>query len=45
MGALTTPGEMAAAIGAAVPGAKVKFEAPAGTRACRSTNRDEPRRA
>lgn len=31
MGAMTTPGEMAAAIGAVVPGAKVKFEAPAGT--------------
>jgi nucleoside-diphosphate-sugar epimerase len=31
MGALTTPAEMAAAIGAVVPGAKVKFEAPAGT--------------
>jgi len=30
MGAMTTPNEMAAAIGAAVPGAKVKFEAPAG---------------
>ena len=31
MGAMTTPAEMAAAIGAVVPGAKVKFEAPAGT--------------
>jgi nucleoside-diphosphate-sugar epimerase len=31
MGALTTPAEMAAAIGEAVPGAKCKFEAPAGT--------------
>ena len=31
MGALTTPAEMAAAIGVVVPGAKVKFEAPAGT--------------
>ena len=31
MGAMTTPSEMAAAIGAVVPGAKVKFEAPAGT--------------
>lgn len=30
MGALTTPAEMAAAIGAAVPGAKVRFDAPAG---------------
>ena len=29
MGALTTPGEMAAAIGGVVPGAKVKFDAPA----------------
>ena len=31
MGAMTTPNEFAAAIGAVVPGAKVKFEAPAGT--------------
>ena len=31
MGALTTPAEMAAAIAAVVPGAKCKFEAPAGT--------------
>ena len=31
MGSLTTPSEMASAIGAAVPGAKVKFDAPAGT--------------
>jgi nucleoside-diphosphate-sugar epimerase len=31
MGALTTPSEMAAAIGEAVPGAKCKFETPAGT--------------
>jgi nucleoside-diphosphate-sugar epimerase len=31
MGSLTTPSEMAAAIVAAVPGAKVKFDAPAGT--------------
>ena len=31
MGAMTTPAEMAEAIGAVVPGAKVKFEAPAGT--------------
>src|SRR3954467_12288195 len=30
MGAMTTPAEMAAAIQAVVPGAKVKFEAPAG---------------
>jgi nucleoside-diphosphate-sugar epimerase len=28
---MTAPGEMAAAIQAVVPGAKVKFEAPAGT--------------
>ncbi len=31
MGAITTPNEMAAAIGTVIPGAKVKFEAPAGT--------------
>jgi nucleoside-diphosphate-sugar epimerase len=31
MGAMTTPSEMAQAIGAVVPGAKVKFDAPAGT--------------
>jgi nucleoside-diphosphate-sugar epimerase len=31
MGAMTAPGEMAAAIQAVVPDAKVKFEAPAGT--------------
>jgi nucleoside-diphosphate-sugar epimerase len=31
MGGLTTPSEKAAAIEAAVPGARVKFEAPAGT--------------
>ena len=31
MGAMTTPAEMAAAIQAVAPGAKVKFEAPAGT--------------
>jgi nucleoside-diphosphate-sugar epimerase len=31
MGAMTTPAEMAAAIQTVVPGAKVKFEAPAGT--------------
>lgn len=30
MGAMTTPAEMAAAIGAVAPGAKCKFEAPAG---------------
>jgi nucleoside-diphosphate-sugar epimerase len=39
MGAITTPNEMAAAIGAVVPGAKVKFEAPAGTSVSLS-NRD-----
>ena len=31
MGAVTTPAEMADALGKAVPGASVKFEAPAGT--------------
>ena len=31
MGGMTTPSETAEAIGAVVPGAKVKFEAPAGT--------------
>jgi nucleoside-diphosphate-sugar epimerase len=31
MGAMTTPAEMAGSIQAVVPGAKVKFEAPAGT--------------
>src|SRR5262245_8359421 len=31
MGSLTTPSEMAAAIMAVAPGAKVKFDAPAGT--------------
>ena len=31
MGSLTTPSDMASAIEAVVPGAKVKFEAPAGT--------------
>jgi nucleoside-diphosphate-sugar epimerase len=31
MGRLTTPAEMAEAIGAAVPGARVKFDAPPGT--------------
>jgi len=40
MGALTTPAEMAAAIKAEVPGAKVKFEAPAGT-AVSLANRSE----
>ena len=41
MGALTTPAEMAEAIQAVVPGAKVKFEAPAGTGVSLS-NRAEP---
>ena len=36
---MTTPSEMAEAIGAVVPGAKVKFEAPAGT-GVSLTNRD-----
>jgi nucleoside-diphosphate-sugar epimerase len=40
MGAVTTPSEMADAISAAVPGAKVKFEAPAGT-AVALSNRSE----
>jgi nucleoside-diphosphate-sugar epimerase len=39
MGSVTTPSEMAAAIEAVVPGAKVKFEAPAGT-AIALSNRD-----
>ncbi len=39
MGAVTTPSEMAAAIAAVVPGAKVKFDAPAGT-AIALSNRD-----
>ena len=39
MGALTQPGEFAAAIGAVVPGAKVKFDAPASARVA-LTNRD-----
>jgi nucleoside-diphosphate-sugar epimerase len=39
MGSVTTPSEMAAAIAAVVPGAKVKFEAPAGT-AIALSNRD-----
>ena len=41
MGAMTTPAEMAEAIQAVVPGAKAKFEAPAGTGVSLS-NRDEP---
>ena len=47
MGALTTPAEMASAIGAAVPGAKVKFEAPAGTGISLSNrdSRGDPARA
>ena len=40
MGRLTTPAEMAAAIEAEVPGAKVKFEAPQGT-AISLANRSE----
>jgi nucleoside-diphosphate-sugar epimerase len=39
MGSVTTPGEMASAIAAVVPGAKVKFDAPAGT-AIALSNRD-----
>lgn len=39
MGSVTTPTEMASAIAAVVPGAKVKFEAPAGT-AVALSNRD-----
>jgi nucleoside-diphosphate-sugar epimerase len=39
MGSVTTPSEMAAAIEAVVPGAKVKFDAPAGT-AIALSNRD-----
>ena len=39
MGALTQPGEMAAAIGAVIPGAKVKFDAPPSARVA-LTNRD-----
>lgn len=39
MGALTRPGDMAGAIAAAVPGAKVKYEAPMGT-ALSLANRD-----
>src|SRR5262245_33216796 len=39
MGSVTTPSEMAAAIAAVVPGAKVKFDAPAGT-AVALSNRD-----
>jgi nucleoside-diphosphate-sugar epimerase len=41
MGAATTPGEMAAAIGGVVPGAKVKFDAPPSARVA-LTNRDSP---
>jgi nucleoside-diphosphate-sugar epimerase len=40
MGRLTTPAEMAEAIATAVPGAKAKYEAPAGT-AISLTNRSE----
>jgi nucleoside-diphosphate-sugar epimerase len=40
MGALTTPGEFAYAIGAVVPGAKVKFDAPPSARVA-LTNRSE----
>jgi nucleoside-diphosphate-sugar epimerase len=40
MGALTQPGEFAEAIGAVVPGAKVKFDAPASARVA-LTNRSE----
>jgi hypothetical protein len=39
MGSVTTPSEMAAAIEAVVPRAKVKFDAPAGT-AIALSNRD-----
>jgi nucleoside-diphosphate-sugar epimerase len=39
MGALTQPGEFAAAIGAVAPGARVKFDAPASARVA-LTNRD-----
>jgi nucleoside-diphosphate-sugar epimerase len=39
MGSVTTPSEMASAIGAVVPGADVKFDAPAGT-AIALSNRD-----
>ncbi len=47
MGSLTTPSAMAGAISAAVPGAKVKFEAPAGTGVSLSNrdNRGDPVRA
>lgn len=47
MGSLTTPSEMSGAISAAVPGAKVKFEAPAGTGVSLSNrdNRGDPARA
>ena len=40
MGAVTQPGEFADAIGAVVPGAKVKFDAPASARVA-LTNRDQ----
>ena len=40
MGAITTPDEMAAAIQSAAPGAKIKFDTPAGTGVSLS-NRDE----
>lgn len=40
MGALTQPGEFAAAIGAVVPGAKVKFDAPPSARVA-LTNREK----
>ena len=39
MGSVTTPSEMSAAIEAVVPGARVKFDAPAGT-AIALSNRD-----
>jgi nucleoside-diphosphate-sugar epimerase len=39
MGSVTTPSEMASAIAAVIPGAKVKFDAPAGT-AIALSNRD-----
>lgn len=47
MGALTTPAELAAAISKVVPGAKVKFEAPAGTGVSLSNRntRGDPTRA
>ena len=36
MGSLTTPSDMATAFAAAVPGAKVRFEAPTGAGICRA---------